>query len=540
MATIRISQLPDFTNISDATLIPAVGNVSGALTTTKVEAGTFKNYVLGTLPANVAALQSNVGTLQSNVSTIQTSITNLTSNVTVLQGNIVTLTDSTSINSANILVLQGNVISLTSRTGALESNVSVAQADINVVESDIEDLQANILAVESNVTTLQSNVSTLQADFITLNNEVGAVSSEFAGIQNSFTSLEANVANISLDNVNGVVISSDTYNWTFANTGGLTFPDGTIQFTANAGSGGGGTASTGNITFDQNTISTNLASTINISGKPGQGVQMISDQWAQLSWVANIADPDSYEFGGNTYAWAYAGFEGTRIENYNNLENQFSQWLFDFNGNIIFPDESVQSTAFPSGFNVSVASSTISFDDGTGSQLILPTAAVYPGPNDDTTLINHNGGHNIIAWDLPNETSYAWNFTNQGNLVYPDSTAQTTAYQGNKSVEAIYQFVSGGVTYAPDLNVAENFHIILEHSDVFFDFPTGNLWDFRRLTIRIVAEGEIPSNISWDINYAAGGASLPTTTVLFKTITLEFMYNSRSSVWQLIFKAEEA
>ena len=74
-----------------------------------------------------------------------------------------------------------------------------------------------------------------------------------------------------------------------------------------------------------------------------------------------------------------------------------------------------------------------------------------------------------------------------------------------------------------------------------FGAPTGTPVNGQKLIIRIKDNGTARA-LNWNAAYVAGGASLPTTTVINKTMHLGFIYNTDNSLnkWMLIAKSEEA
>lgn len=74
-----------------------------------------------------------------------------------------------------------------------------------------------------------------------------------------------------------------------------------------------------------------------------------------------------------------------------------------------------------------------------------------------------------------------------------------------------------------------------------FGAPTGTPVNGQKLIIRIKDNGTARA-LNWNAAYVAGGASLPITTVVNKTMHLGFIYNTDNSLnkWMLIAKAEEA
>jgi hypothetical protein len=70
---------------------------------------------------------------------------------------------------------------------------------------------------------------------------------------------------------------------------------------------------------------------------------------------------------------------------------------------------------------------------------------------------------------------------------------------------------------------------------------TGSASNGQKLIIRIKDDGTARA-LAFDANYVAGGALLPTTTVLSKILNIGFQYNTANTLnkWQCIAVAQEA
>jgi len=68
---------------------------------------------------------------------------------------------------------------------------------------------------------------------------------------------------------------------------------------------------------------------------------------------------------------------------------------------------------------------------------------------------------------------------------------------------------------------------------------TGTPNNFDRLTIRIKDDGTARA-ITWGASFEAKGASLPTTTVISKVLTVGFIYDTVTSKWGCVATAQEA
>lgn len=68
---------------------------------------------------------------------------------------------------------------------------------------------------------------------------------------------------------------------------------------------------------------------------------------------------------------------------------------------------------------------------------------------------------------------------------------------------------------------------------------SGTPTDFQKLTIRIKDNGTARA-ITWGAGFEARGASLPTTTVISKVLTVGFIYDTATSKWGCVASAQEA
>ena len=89
---------------------------------------------------------------------------------------------------------------------------------------------------------------------------------------------------------------------------------------------------------------------------------------------------------------------------------------------------------------------------------------------------------------------------------------------------------------APDMDAIDIYIMTAASGTVTFGAPTGTLIQGRKLMIRIKDNGTART-IAWDAIYRASpDLTLPTTTVLSKTLYLGFIYNSTDTKWDLISK----
>lgn len=96
-----------------------------------------------------------------------------------------------------------------------------------------------------------------------------------------------------------------------------------------------------------------------------------------------------------------------------------ARWRFDYDGILTFPDGTEQATAWT----------------GTSTTLQWNAAVFLPSAPAQTTVTAGDGAVdiNLVTGQPGSSTSVNWSFTNQGTIVFPDSTTQYSAYTGDSS-----------------------------------------------------------------------------------------------------------
>ena len=187
MSTIKISQLGNVTAIVGNVIIPMVANVEGTLTTLKSNVDSLRTYVIGSLDTDLANTSLALGTLQSNVTALEGNVTALDS----LVGNITngTATFGNLEPSANVTYNLGSATRWWNELYLSGGTIYLGTATLSVLSGNL---------------TISSPVDTTD---IYTSNLVATTSAIFE---------------------QGIELSS----------GGLVFPDNTVQYTANAGTSG--------------------------------------------------------------------------------------------------------------------------------------------------------------------------------------------------------------------------------------------------------------------------------------------------------------
>lgn len=124
------------------------------------------------------------------------------------------------------------------------------------------------------------------------------------------------------------------------------------------------------------------------------------------------------------------------------------------------------------------------------------------------------------------------------------SSAWTLAVEGIR-VRTTTPLVVSAASYTTDTGTSLNmdnldiFVITAQAWALLFNAPWGTLVQGRQLIIRIKDNGTARA-LTWNAVFRAMWTSLPSTTILSKTLYLGFIYNSTDSKFDLIASAQEA
>lgn len=99
--------------------------------------------------------------------------------------------------------------------------------------------------------------------------------------------------------------------------------------------------------------------------------------------------------------------------------------------------------------------------------------------------------------------------------------------------------ITTSATPTPNADTDDLFQITALAENATFGAPTGTPTNGQGLVIRIKDNGTART-LSWNAIYRAIGVSLPTTTVISKTLYLGFIYNSADDKWDCVAVQQES
>lgn len=91
----------------------------------------------------------------------------------------------------------------------------------------------------------------------------------------------------------------------------------------------------------------------------------------------------------------------------------------------------------------------------------------------------------------------------------------------------------------PNADTTDLYLLTAQAAGATFGAPTGSPYPGQNLLVRIKDNGTARS-LAWNAIYRAIGVTLPTTTVVSKTLYLGFKYNAVDTKWDCLAVGQEA
>ena len=183
--------------------------------------------------------------------------------------------------------------------------------------------------------------------------------------------------------------------------------------------------------------------------------------------------------------------------------------------------------------NKTLTSPVIATINNTGT-LTLPTSTdTLVGRATTDTLTNKTLTAPVIA-----------TISNTGTVTLPTATTtlvgrDTTDTLANKRIDPRVTSTTSSSTPTPDVSTTNDYILTALAVGATFGSPTGTPVQGTPLVIRIKDNGSAQT-LAWNAIYRAVGVTLPTTTVISKTLYVGMKYNSTDTKWDVIATAQEA
>jgi hypothetical protein len=219
--------------------------------------------------------------------------------------------------------------------------------------------------------------------------------------------------------------------------------------------------------------------------------------------------------------------------------------------------------------NKSLTAGTTYIKDGTdatkvaqfnAANITTATTRTFSFPNSTGTLVIESGAQTLSDKSLTAGTTYikdgtdatkiaqfsAASITTATTRTYtlPDATgtvvvADATQTLTNKRVNSRVVSTASSTTPIPDVSTADQYNLTALAAAAAFGIPTGTPLDGQKLIIRIKDNGTARA-LTWNAIYREVGTSLPSTTVISKTLYVGCIYNNADTKWDVVASVIQA
>ncbi len=351
--TIKISELSNLTTVLANVQIPMVANVAGTLTTVKGNVGQLTDYILGTSGADYANIVANAAVQAGQIAT-------LTSNAASQAGAIADIYSNLAVKSGEIADLQANAATQAGQLATLTANAA-AQA------GELATLTANAGAQSGDLSTLTSNAAVQAGVLATLTSNAAAQAGELATLTANAAAQAGLIANISTGVVTfGNVIPSANVTYSLGSpsaqwkdlylSGSTIFIGGAQLSVAN-----GAIQSSVPITADIAANTLNVADT-QITFSQGSFIEETAVIGQPGVYGLALNSPDDGIVGLNALDANASVMSSVIVSNVSvqvNVQNTSDPanvhiWQYIEDGSLLWPDFTVQSTAFTSNIATTI------------------------------------------------------------------------------------------------------------------------------------------------------------------------------------------
>lgn len=110
---------------------------------------------------------------------------------------------------------------------------------------------------------------------------------------------------------------------------------------------------------------------------------------------------------------------------------------------------------------------------------------------------------------------------------------------GSTTITPRVTSTTSSATPTPNADTTDEYILTAQAATAAFAAPTGTPTQGQAMIIRIKDDGTARS-ITWNAIYRAIGVTLPTTTVISKTLYVGMIYNSTDTKWDVLSVMQEA
>lgn len=207
---------------------------------------------------------------------------------------------------------------------------------------------------------------------------------------------------------------------------------------------------------------------------------------------------------------------------------------------IVFPtsDPSGLTKTIPS--SVARASKVLAFDASgnvtvsttDSANVILAQAAATTATNAAATAVAAVGAVKVTASDTTAAVLNSKIIAGKGVVVAVGNPAANETFTINALARVTT--IASSATPTPNSDTTENYTVTALAAGATFGAPTGTPVDGQKLLIRVKDNG-VARTLAFNAIYRAGtDVTLPTTTVISKTMYMGFVYNSADTKWDLV------
>jgi len=256
--------------------------------------------------------------------------------------------------------------------------------------------------------------------------------------------------------------------------------------------------------------------------------------------VPSVQSGITVAVGGNTLASGSTAFRAAQTIAATTTSNYRGFSVIPSTAAASFSVTSIEN--FYSGYSSLGAGSSIGVIYGYLAESSLSVAAATATYGFYGNVASGSGRWNFYAGNTANN-AFAGN-TRFGGVTAPTVAVDVTgslAVSGStvSRIDPRITNVASSATPIPDVSTTDQYNLTAQAATATFGIPTGSPLNGQKLIIRIKDNG-VARTLAWNAIYRAVGITLPTTTVISKTLYVGFIYNGADTKWDAVALNQEA